>query len=643
MDSLKKLWAPSLRRVSAAQLTKFRLRVEGEHGLELADYAALHRWSVEHPAEFWSTVWDFCGVVGERAGPALVPAPERLGKVRWFPEARLNFAENLLRGDDARVAVIAEREGAPRTELRLGELRAQVARWRSAFRAAGVSRGERVVGWLGNGVEALAAMLGAASLGAVWSSCSPDFGARGVLDRFEALEPAVLVAIDGYGYGGKRFDLRAKLGEVLAGLPSLRATIVVPWLDAEAPLPRGARWASEVLAEAPQEPLAFERTPFDHPLYVMFSSGTTGRPKCIVHGVGGTLLQHLKEHRLQCDIRAGSRVLFHTTCGWMMWNWIVSALASEAKLVLFDGHPLSPRERLLELAAREQVEFFGVSAKYLDTLREERVRKPAGWGALRTIASTGSVLSPLSFDYVYATFGDVHLASISGGTDILSCFVGGDPTSPVWRGEIQAAGLGMDVDVFDEKGRALASGAGELVCRPPFLSMPLGLWNDPGDEAFRRAYFERFPGVWRHGDWIERTQHGGFVIRGRSDATLNVHGVRIGTAEIYATVERIDGVLEALAVESTLKGRDGLVLFVRLRSGVELDDALRRRIVDDLKQRMSPRHAPRFLFAAPDFPRTRSGKLSELAVREVLHGGAPRNIEALANPESLAFFQHLRW
>lgn len=643
MDSAQPLWTPSRERVAAAQVTKFRERIEHEHGVELRDYAALHRWSVEQPEEFWSAVWDFCAVVGERGDAVLVAAPERLQTVRWFPSARLSFAENLLRGDDARLAVIAEREGGERVAWTLGELREQVARWRAAFRAAGVRSGERVVGWLGNGVEALAAMLGATSLGAVWASCSPDFGVRGVLDRFEALEPAALVAVDGYHYGGKGFDLREKLAEVLAGLPSLHATFVTPWLDRTRALPSGARWIDDVFARARREPLAFERTAFDHPLYVMFSSGTTGKPKCIVHGVGGTLLQHLKEHRLQCDLRAGARVFFHTTCGWMMWNWLASALASETTIVLYDGHPLLPRSRLLEFGAREQVAFFGVSAKYLDVLRDERIAPPANWNSLRTIASTGSVLSPATFDWVYGAFDDVHLASISGGTDILSCFVGGDPTAPVWRGEIQAAGLGMDVDVFDDDGRSLREGAGELVCRPPFPSMPIGLWNDPNDERFRSSYFERYPGVWRHGDWIERTAHGGFVIRGRSDATLNVHGVRIGTAEIYSTVERVAGVLEALAVESVVEGRDGLVLFVRLRHGVALDDVLRKRIVDELKTKMSPRHAPRFLFAAPEFPRTRSGKLSELAVREVLHGRAPQNVEALANPQCLSFFASLSW
>jgi len=619
-------------------MSAFRARAERELGIAPSDPAALHRWSVEWPGEFWGLVWDALGVIGERGARVLEPAPERLRQALWFPDARLNFAENLLRGDDARAAVIAHREGAPRVELSLGELRELVRRWRCLLLGAGVRSGERVAALVGNGVEALAAMLATASLGAVWSSCSPDFGVRGVLDRFEALEPAVLVAVDGYRYGGKTFDVRAKLDEVLAALPSVRAAFVAPWLHPEAPLPRGARWSHQALAEASLSPLEFERTGFEHPLYVMFSSGTTGRPKCIVHGVGGTLLQHLKEQRLHCDIRRGTRTFFYTTCGWMMWNWLVSALASEATLVLHDGHPLSPHDALLQLGTSEQVEVFGVSAKYLDTLRERRVGRPPAWSALRTILSTGSVLSPECFDHVLESFGDVHLASMSGGTDILSCFLGGDPTRPVWRGELQAAGLGMDVDVFDDDGRSKATGAGELVCGLPFPSMPLGFWGDVGDEAFRRAYFERFPGVWRHGDWVERTPHGGFIIHGRSDATLNVHGVRIGTAEIYSSVESIDGVLEALAVESSLAGREGLVLFVRLRAGSELDDELRSRIASELRTRMSPRHVPRFLFAAPDLPRTRSGKSSELAVREVLHGRAPRNVEALANPESLDWF-----
>mgnify|MGYP001450000276 CR=1 FL=1 len=642
-DTSTPLWRPTPSQVEAAQLTAFRLRAQREHGVELADYAALHRWSIEHRAEFWGLVWDFCGVIGERGERVLTAAPERLQQARWFPDARLNFAENLLRGDPSRKALIAHREGALRVELTLGELRELVRRWRCALVAAGVRKGECVAGIVGNGVEALAAMLASASLGAVWSSCSPDFGARGVLDRFQPIEPVALVAVDGYRYGGKSFDLRAKLHEVLLGLPSVRAAFVTPWLDPTSPLPRGASWSFDALADASDAPLEFERTPFEHPLFVMFSSGTTGRPKCIVHSVGGVLLQHLKEHRLHCDLRRGERAFFYTTCGWMMWNWLVSALASEATLLLYDGHPLAPREVLIELGAREHVELFGVSAKYLDALREQRVGRPPQWRELRTVLSTGSVLAPESFDHVYEAFGDVHLASISGGTDILSCFLCGDPTGPVWRGELQAPGLGMDVDVVDDKGRSLERGAGELVCRPPFPSMPLGFWGDTNDAAYRRAYFERFPGLWHHGDWVERTPHGGFVIRGRSDATLNVHGVRIGTAEIYSSVEHVEGVLESLAVESTLAGRDGLVLFVRLRQGLELDDALRQRINAELRTRMSPRHVPRFVFAAPDLPRTRSGKLSELAVREVLHGREPRNVEALANPECLAWFKSLSW
>ncbi|HEX6884986.1 MAG TPA: acetoacetate--CoA ligase [Planctomycetota bacterium] len=631
------LWRPDPARAEATALAAFRARIARAEGCALDDYAALHRWSVAHPERFWRAVWELGGVLGEPGERVLVPDPGRARGARWFPEARFAFAENLLRGDPERPALVALREDGTRRELSLGALRGEVARWRAALAAAGVAPGERVAAWLPNGSEAVAAMLATAALGATWSSCSPDFGPAGVLDRFQPLAPRVLIACDGHVYRGKAHDARARLAEVVAGLPSLVRVVVVPWLDAGAPLPAGALDARTFLAEAPAQTGPCPRFPFEQPLYVVFSSGTTGKPKCIVHGAGGTLLQHLKEHRLQCDIRRGDRVFFHSTLGWMMWNWLVSALASEATVVLYDGDPLLTPTGLLELAAREELTFLGCSARYFETLAQGDVRPPRPLPALRTVASTGSPLAPEAFEHVYRALGpDLHLASISGGTDILSCFVGGDPTGPVWRGEIQAPGLGMDVDVLGAAGEPLAREPGELVCRPPFPSMPLGFWNDPGDAAYRRAYFERFPGLWHHGDWARRTEHGGIVILGRSDATLNVNGVRIGSAEITREVAALAEVQEAVAVEVTTGGREGIALVVQLAPGVALGPELAARIRARLRERQSPRHVPRHLLAVPDLPRTRSGKLSESAVRAVLNGREPDNRQALANPEVLA-------
>ena len=641
------LWTPSAERLACARLRQFMAEVRGRWSVEAADYGALHAWSVAEPAQFWRSLWDFSGIVGDGPGERIVIDGERMPGACWFPDARLNYAENLLRRRDEADALVFWGEDRVRRRLGFAELHDRVSRMAQALSSRGVRRGDRVAGYLPNMPETIVAHLAAASLGAVWSSCSSDFGTRGVLDRFGQIEPAVLIAADGYFYGGKTFDRRPQLREILAALPGVEHTIVVPYTQASPSLDgiAGAVDWEEALAEQPGGPIDFVRVPFDHPLVIMFSSGTTGVPKCIVHGSGGTLLQHMKEHALHSDIRSGDRVFYATTCGWMMWNWLVSALASEATLLLYDGSPFHPDGRVLfDYADAEGMTLFGTSAKYLDAAAKAGLepRNTHDLGTLRTMTSTGSPLAPEGFDYVYrAIKEDLHLASISGGTDIISCFALGNPMGPVRRGELQASGLGMAVDVFDDAGRPVRGEPGELVCTRPFPSMPVSFWNDPGGTKYRAAYFDRFEGVWCHGDWVTRTPHGGLTIHGRSDAVLNPGGVRIGTAEIYRQVEQCDEVLEAICVGQDWEGDQRIVLFVRLREGIELDDALSERIRARIRRECTPRHVPAKVIRIADIPRTRSGKITELAVRDVIHGRAVKNREALANPEALALFEDL--
>ncbi len=664
------LWAPSPQRVADAHLTRFIERLDRRRGLSIDGYAALHRWSLERPDAFWFEVAHYADVRADWADTPVLRHGERMPGAEWFPGARLNYAENLLHFHDDGPAIIAwdERshaEPARRRSLTRRKLESEVARIASGLRAAGVVAGDRVVGFLPNIPEAVIAMLAAASIGAVWSSCSPDFGVAGVLDRFGQIAPKVLVTADGYFYAGKSIDSSAPVAGVLAALPSVRTVLVVPFQAGET---RGAEVAARLAerlaalsadsAAAPPTVLpwsgfgtpgarpVFERLPFDHPLFVMYSSGTTGVPKCIVHGAGGTLLQHLKEHQLHCDLKRGDRLFFFTTCGWMMWNWLAGALASGATIVLYDGSPLHPDPGALwRMAETEKVTHFGTSPRFLAALAKAGYlpREHVALGALRSVLSTGSPLPPESFDFVYdAVKRDVHLASISGGTDIISCFCLGDPTAPVFRGEIQCAGLGMAVDVDDGAGRPLTVGErGELVCRQPFPSMPLGFWGDPDGARYRKAYFERIPGVWHHGDFVSRTARGGFLIHGRSDAVLNPGGVRIGTAEIYRQVERLPEVLESVCIGQEWQDDVRVVLFVRLRDGVALDDALRTRIRDAIRAHTSPRHVPARIVAVADIPRTLSGKTVELAVREVVHGRPVANTDALANPAALELFRDL--
>jgi acetoacetyl-CoA synthetase len=609
-------------------------------------YAALHRWSVGAPEEFWPALSDFAGVRYAEPYASILTAGNHMAEARWFEGATLNFAENLLRPGHVGTALIATDERGRRTELDRSELRARVAAVARAFQSCGVEPGDRVAALMPNCAETVIAMLAAASIGAVFTSCSPDFGARGVLERFAQIAPKVLVASDGHFYAGKRIDGLAKVAQVASQLPSLARVIIVGYCDARpevSRIPQAVRWDDLVGAHAGAA-FAPQPQPFAHPLYILYSSGTTGAPKCIVHGAGGTLLQHQKEHLLHCDIGPGDVVFYFTTCGWMMWHWLVSGLATGATLLLYDGSPLHPdAEALWRLAARESVTHFGTSAKYLAAIEKSGCvpREGASLDALRVVLSTGSPLAPSSFDYVYESIhADVQLASISGGTDIVSCFALGNPLWPVYRGELQCRGLGMDVHVFDEAGRSVRGIKGELVCCSPFPSMPLGFWNDPDGRKYRAAYFERFPGVWCHGDYAELTPHDGMIIYGRSDAVLNPGGVRIGTAEIYRIVEQIEGIAECVAVEQRIAGDTRIVLFVKTSPGRRLDDALAEAIKAALKRDASPRHVPAKILEVRDIPRTLSGKISEIAVRDAIHGLDAANRDALANPESLDEFRH---
>jgi acetoacetyl-CoA synthetase len=633
------LWQPNPATVGDTRMAMF-MQANG-----FGSYADLWRWSVERPEVFWPRIWDFCGAVGERGGVVLEDG-ERMPGARWFPEARLNYAENLLKERDDADALVFWGEDKVKRRLSRSDLYKDVSRFIGVLKDAGVGEGDRVAGYLPNLPETLVAMLATASLGAIWSSASPDFGVQGVLDRFGQIAPKVLVCVDGYWYNGKPVDCLAKNAEVAAQMPSLTQVVVVPYLDTDPEIggiDKSVEW-NEALSSQSDGPIEFRRVAFDHPLFIMFSSGTTGVPKCIVHCHGGVLLQHLKEHQLHGDVRPGDRLFYFTTCGWMMWNWLMSGLASGATLLLYDGSPFADRGKVLfDFAEAEGMTHFGTSAKFIDAaakmgLHPNQTHK---LDALRAVFSTGSPLSPEGFDWVYREIkSDLLLASISGGTDIISCFVLGNPVLPVWRGEIQCRGLGMAVDVFDENGSPVRGEKGELVCTKPFPVMPVGFWNDPDGAKYRAAYFERFPNVWCHGDFSELTAHDGMIIYGRSDATLNPGGVRIGTAEIYRQVEQLPEILEALVIGQDWEGDVRVVLFVKLAEGKVLDDALIDRIKRQIRANTTPRHVPARIVQVLDIPRTKSGKIVELAVRNVVHKQPVKNVEALANPEALEYFRN---
>jgi len=615
-------------------------------GRQCTDFKTLHQASIDDRGLFWSSIWDFFKVIGDKGERSLIE--DHMPGASFFPDAKLNFAENLLRSSNNTDAIVFRSEDKVEKRMSRSELSDLVSRVQQWLIRMGIKEGDRVAAILPNMPESIAMMLATASIGAIWSSCSPDFGPRGVLDRFGQITPKILISCDGYYYNGKTVSLLEKLSEIVPQLSSIVGVLILPLIGKDDEVARAipnAITLSRALSDFSAKSIKFNRLPFNHPLFILFSSGTTGVPKCIVHGAGGTLLQHLKEHQLHSNIAEGDRVFYFTTLGWMMWNWLASALASGATLILYDGSPFAPtKEVLFDFAESERVSFFGTSAKYLDACKKENLspKHSHRLQSMKTIASTGSPLAAETFEWVYHAISDtVHLASISGGTDIVSCFVLGDPTSPVYAGEIQRPGLGMAVDVWDDEGHSLVSGKGELVCTKAFPSMPIGFWDDVAGSKYRTAYFDRFPGVWCHGDFAEWTQHGGMIIHGRSDATLNPGGVRIGTAEIYAQVEQIPEVLESIAIGQNFQNDVRIILFVRLRDGIVLDQALEQSIRSKIRVGASPRHVPAKIVAVGDIPRTKSGKITELAVRDIVHGNEVKNREALANPEALELFQNL--
>ncbi|WP_415769561.1 acetoacetate--CoA ligase [Pseudomonas sp. LB3P38] len=640
------LWQPSAKRIGKTRLEAFRRFINQRHNLHVDDYPALHQWSIDQREAFWQAIVDFFDIRFHDQPDAVLVEGAQMPSAQWFPGATLNFAEHLMRRRDDAVAVIAIGENGQREHLTWAELAEHVAGFQNSLKAAGVGLGDRVAACMPNTWQTLVAMLGTTSLGAIWSCSSPDFGTQGVIDRFGQIEPKVLITCAGYRYAGKEIDQTAKVNEILERLPSLQQLIVVPYARPQAHIEHFHTWANVTLwddfYDVGGEP-DFVPVPFAHPLYILYSSGTTGVPKCIIHSTGGVLLQHVKEHGLHCDLGPGDRLFYYTTCGWMMWNWLVSALAVDSAVVLYDGSPFHPApERLIDLIDDECISVFGTSPKYLATLESSGIkpRESHDLSSLKTVLCTGSALSPQSYDYVYRDLKpDLCLASMSGGTDIVSCFVNSNPLQPVRRGEIQGKSLGMAVEVWNDDGQPVIGEKGELVCTRHFPAIPIGFWNDPQQEKLRASYFNQFPGVWAQGDYAEQLPHGGMMIHGRSDAVLNPGGVRIGTAEIYRQVEKVPQVLDSVAIGQQWQDDVRVVLFVRLREGVELDEALQQQIRQVIRANTTPRHVPAKIVAVTDIPRTISGKVVELAVRNVVHGQKVKNTDALANPEALEQFR----
>ena len=638
------LWQPSKQRIEQSNLARL-MKAAG-----ISDFDDFYNFSINSPEKFWDLVRRDANLIAAHWGEKVLENGGAMPGAKWFNDARLNYAENLLQGPDGdgnSDAIVFKGEDKVSKRLSWNQLRDEVSRLSQALKKAGIKPGDRVAGYLPNMPEAVIAMLATTAIGGVWSSCSPDFGVEGVVERFRQIEPKVFFAAEGYYYGGKRFDCMEKLLNIQKKLPTLIQTIIIEYTqtaDNIETLDNAVTWDGFIHGMHAKE-IEYAHLPFDHPLFIMFSSGTTGVPKCIVHGAGGTLIQHAKEHLYHCDIKPMDRVFYFTTCGWMMWNWLVSALASGATLMLYDGSPFHPGpQALFDYIDTENITFFGTSAKYIDALKQNgfSTSKSHKLENLKTIASTGSPLVAESFEYVYQNIkADVQLASISGGTDIVSCFILGNPIGPVRRGEIQTRGLGMAVDVFNDDGLPVRCEKGELVCTKPFPSMPIGFWNDPDGKKYGAAYFERFPGIWHHGDFIEITKSGGIIVYGRSDATLNPGGVRIGTAEIYRQVEQLGEIVESIAIGQQWQGDVRIILFVVLAAGATLDENLVSTIKRQIKEKCSPRHVPAKIIAVSDIPRTRSGKITEIAVRDAVAGNQIKNKEALLNPEALANFTGL--
>ncbi|WP_194755905.1 acetoacetate--CoA ligase [Aliidiomarina indica] len=636
------LWAPKPEAIEKTQMTQFMRAIEKQYGVSFAgDYHSFYQWSVSEKEQFWSFLWDHFDVIGEK-GHTILRDGHKMPGAQWFPEASLNFAENLLRYRDDRPAVVFTNELGERTEITYQALYQRTAQLAAALKQQGVVAGDRVAGMLPNCIETIIAMLATTSLGAVWSSCSPDFGEQGVLDRFGQVEPKVMLAVNGYYYNGKTIDISDKVNGIRAQLPTLETLVVIAFTPDAHTITNAVAWNDYLISDA--KDIHFVPRRFNDPLYIMFSSGTTGVPKCIVHGIGGTLLQHIKEQALHTDITRDDTFFYFTTCGWMMWNWLVSGLALGARLALFDGSPFYPSPAAMpDLIDREGISVFGTSAKYLAALEKagEKPRQSHQLSQLRSILTTGSVLAPESFDYVYRDIKpDLCLSSISGGTDIVSCFALGNPNLPVYRGQLQCRGLGLAVNVYNDAGEPVIAEKGELVCEQSFPCMPTGFWNDSDGSKYHSAYFDRFDNIWAHGDYAELTPQQGVIIYGRSDAVLNPGGVRIGTAEIYRQVEKVDAVLESIAIGQRWQDDERIVLFVKLRDGIELTDELRHEIKRVIRANATPRHVPSVILQVADIPRTISGKIVELAVRQVVHGETVKNTDALANPEALAYFKN---
>ena len=639
----EKLWSPTHETVRNSLLSQFTNEVTDQGAGSFDDYDALHQWSVENPADFWAAYWDFAELKASQKGDIAAEDLDRFPGASWFPEAKLNFAENLLSTRSSKTAFVSILENGERKSISYEELYLETNNLQSFLRAH-ISIGDRVAGWLPNTIETVVAMLATSSLGGVWSSCSPDFGIEGALDRFGQIEPKVLFACDGYFYAGKTIDIKEKVRSVVEQVNSIELVVWVSVLeDTQAAQSKETNWGHWPSALSPV--INFEQLAFDHPLYIMYSSGTTGKPKCIVHGQGGTLIQHKKEHQLHLDLRADDNLFFFTTCGWMMWNWLVSALATGCTITLYDGSPFHPKpDVLFDLIDQESITVFGVSAKFLSNAQKEMVSplESHQLNSLRCLISTGSPLTDEGFGYVYEKIKqELHLVSMTGGTDLISCFILGNPNLPVYSGELQSPGLGMAVDIWDDSGNPIKEKKGELVCTVPFPSCPIGFWNDPDNNSFLDAYFRRFPNIWVHGDFGEITANGGYIIHGRSDAVLNPGGVRIGTAEIYRQVEVFDEVVDSVCIGQSWDGDVRVVLFVVMREGVQLSGDLIDQIKLRIRNHASPRHVPAKVIAVADIPRTMSGKIAELAVRDKVHGREVKNTSALANPESLSLFENL--